>query len=211
VVIFFHDPINRFHAKTEGVFASLAIIVAIYVVIGEYYYLKSERFYLWVQRQILRWRRAHTYWRFTVRYTGVSGLLLEGKSEVPELQRRILAAFANSFLNKPMSNSSLTNSLSVTVDDIDRFDFSFDFDSDEITLLTSKMRVPSNIYWSFMDTLVELLDRVEKAIGPRESQYRLEMTFETNPYFGFFVRHVGVAVWRPRQMQASPFSAMSGS
>ena len=189
-VLLYRKPINTFYSQTEGVFASLALLLSIYIGIAEYYYLKSERFYLWVQRQVLRWRRVHTYWRFTVRYSQVDSLLAEGRSTVPAVQGQILAAFRASFPGKPLVETSLKNALSVVVDDVDRFDFTFDIDADEIGLQTSKMRVPSDIYWSFLDTLVNLLGNVEKAIRPKETAYRLELVFEKNPYFGFFVRHV---------------------
>lgn len=183
------ERLSNSDSKFGSSLAVITLFANAYLFAAHIYYFKSEAAYLWIQRLLLRFRRTHTYWRFTVSYNGIDPLIIEGKSRVHELNRMLVDA-ARVALAGRVTAESMATGVHLLIDDRDRFEFAFDVEEDRLALHTSKMLVPNHLYWRTLDRLTAFYDAAEKIVRPRETDYRLEVAFERNPYFGFFVRHV---------------------
>src|SRR5690349_20640637 len=110
LIVLFHRFLNEFNEKSGGVVAALSILASVYLFIGNLYYLRSEAVYLWVHRQLLRFRNVHTFWRFTVAYSRVGWLVVEGKSQVDAISNDLHERISQAFKDQTISDERLTNS-----------------------------------------------------------------------------------------------------
>jgi hypothetical protein len=156
----------------------------------EFCYLRDERFFLFIQRNLLRFRRIHTFWRLTVSYEGAGVVDDSGAPLGRQLTERLREVF-DARSRGICSWQVGANFSNVIVDDRDRFNFGFEYETRRAALTSSKMLVPSHLYERSLKELAGTLTEVERVLRPTRSDYRLEISFERqNPYFGFFVRNV---------------------
>jgi hypothetical protein len=185
----FSNWINEKYSHLEGVITALIVLFNAYLFLASLFYYRSERFYLFVQRQLLRFRRTHTRWKFVTHYKEVEAFKA-GQNRIVEIGNLLSASFAKVFPKSKVTRKQSLNEIEIIVDDGDRFVFRLDHDHDEAYFVTSRMRVPSGIYVGYLRQNIHLLSEVEKQLSPKSVDYRLEIEFDRNPYFGFFLRNV---------------------
>lgn len=182
-------------SEWQGRIALAAATLEVYVFIAWAVYLKNERTYLFVQRILLRFRRTHTFWKFKVSYSSTPAL--KGQSfDIDESVVAIEQAFKDAIPTASISAITLKNQVTVTIDDGDRFIFDFDHAQEELHVTSSRIRVPSHLYAAQLASLLRITSSIERSLQPGVAFYGLDINFDKNPYFGFFVQNVPINLIR---------------